>query len=83
MFVEVRDDGPGIPADRVDRVFERFYKADPSRGGGTGLGLSIAAAHARLLGGSIDVSSQLDRGTTFTLSIPRGDGSPPDPAPHN
>ena len=44
--------GPGVPPDRLERIFERFYKADPSRhGGSSGLGLAIAAEHAALLGG--------------------------------
>ena len=48
----VADRGPGVPPDRLERIFERFYKADPSRhGGSSGLGLAIAAEHAALLGG--------------------------------
>lgn len=70
--VEVRDDGPGISAADLPRVFDRFYKADPARPRGSGLGLAIAAEHARLLGGSIDVSSAEGTGAAFTLRIPRG-----------
>ncbi|HEV2755019.1 MAG TPA: HAMP domain-containing sensor histidine kinase [Actinomycetota bacterium] len=68
--VEVSDSGRGIPAADLPHVFERFYKADPSRPGGSGLGLAIAAEHARLLGGSISVSSTEGRGATFTLRVP-------------
>ena len=51
----VADRGPGVPPDRLDRIFERFYKADPSRhGGSSGLGLAIAAEHAALLGGDAE-----------------------------
>lgn len=69
-IVVVGDAGPGIPAADLPHVFERFYKADPSRPRGSGLGLAIAAEHARLLGGSIDVSSVEGEGSTFTLRLP-------------
>ena len=45
--------GPGVPPDRLDRIFDRFFMADPSRRGGSGLGLAIAAEHAALLGGRL------------------------------
>ncbi len=52
--IAVTDHGPGVPPDRLSRIFERFYKADPSRhGGSSGLGLAIAAEHAALLGGEL------------------------------
>lgn len=69
-IVMVRDAGRGIPAADLPHVFERFYKADPSRPRGSGLGLAIAAEHARLLDGSIDVSSVEGEGSTFTLRLP-------------
>jgi signal transduction histidine kinase len=70
-FVEVSDHGRGIPPEHLPHLFERFYKADPSRSGaGSGLGLAIAAENARLLGGSIDVWSELGAGSRFTLLIP-------------
>jgi two-component system sensor histidine kinase MtrB len=70
-FVEVTDQGPGIPPDRLPHVFERFYKADTSRAGpGSGLGLAIALENARLLGGDLDVWSEVGRGTRFTLRLP-------------
>jgi two-component system, OmpR family, sensor histidine kinase MtrB len=69
-FVEVADKGPGIPPEHLPHLFERFYKADPSRsGGGTGLGLAIAQENARLLGGRIEVWSELGKGSRFTLRL--------------
>ncbi|HSJ50545.1 MAG TPA: HAMP domain-containing sensor histidine kinase [Actinomycetota bacterium] len=70
-IVEVADDGPGIPPERLPHVFERFYKGDPSRSGsGSGLGLSIARDQARLLGGNVEVWSEPGAGTRFTLRVP-------------
>ena len=69
MTIEVSDEGPGIAQGDLPRVFDRFYKADPSRSGGTGLGLSIALENARILGGSISVEN-LDIGTRFTVNLP-------------
>jgi signal transduction histidine kinase len=70
-FVEVIDGGPGIPPDRLPHVFDRFYKADSSRSGpGSGLGLAIALENARLLGGDLEVWSEVGRGTRFTLRLP-------------
>jgi signal transduction histidine kinase len=70
-LLEVADDGPGITADHLPHVFERFYKADPSRTGtGTGLGLAIAQENARLLGGSIEVDSEPGAGARFTVRLP-------------
>jgi len=69
--VEVEDDGPGIPADQLPHVFERFWKGDPSRSGpGSGLGLAIARENARLLGGDVTVSSRPGRGARFTFRLP-------------
>jgi two-component system sensor histidine kinase MtrB len=70
-FVEVADRGHGIDPAELPHLFERFYKADPSRTGpGSGLGLAIALENARLLGGDIDVWSELGSGTRFTLRLP-------------
>jgi two-component system phosphate regulon sensor histidine kinase PhoR len=70
-LVTVRDTGIGIPADSIDRVFERFYRVDKSRSratGGTGLGLSIVKHAVELLGWSVSVASR-DEGSVFTLEI--------------
>jgi two-component system sensor histidine kinase SenX3 len=72
--ISVVDQGIGIPADEVDRVFERFYRVDPARHrstGGTGLGLSIVKHVAATHGGDVRVWSVEGQGSTFTLSLPR------------
>ena len=71
-WVEVRvaDRGPGVPADRLARIFDRFYMADPSRRGGSGLGLAIAAEHAELLGGRLEAGPHEGGGLVVTLALP-------------
>jgi two-component system sensor histidine kinase SenX3 len=72
--ISVVDQGIGIPADEVDRVFERFFRVDPARHrstGGTGLGLSIVKHVAATHGGDVRVWSVEGQGSTFTLSLPR------------
>ncbi len=74
VVVEVRDHGPGIPPDVADRVFERFYRADPSRargnGGGTGLGLAIVAAIVSRHGGTVRHRPTPGGGATFRVELP-------------
>jgi len=71
VTLEVADDGPGIPAEALPHVFDRFFKADRSRAApGSGLGLAIAQENARLLGGEITVTSQLGHGAVFLLRLP-------------
>jgi two-component system OmpR family sensor kinase len=72
-LLEVADEGPGLPPHEVERIFERFYRADPSRtrtSGGSGLGLSIVAAIAEAHGGRAIVDSAPGRGTTFRVELP-------------
>ncbi|GAA3757536.1 sensor histidine kinase [Micromonospora maritima] len=76
--VAVADQGIGIAPNEVDRIFERFYRADQARSratGGTGLGLAIVKHIASNHGGRVDVSSTLGGGSTFTLRLP---ARPPD-----
>jgi two-component system, OmpR family, sensor kinase len=71
--VEVVDHGPGLTAEQAERVFERFYRADPARSraaGGTGLGLSIVAALVAVHGGTVGVDSVPGRGTRFRVLLP-------------
>ncbi|MFR9777513.1 ATP-binding protein [Micromonospora sp. MS34] len=75
LVVEVTDQGPGIPAEHLPHLFDRFYKADPARtGAGSGLGLAIALENARLLGGRLEVRSEVGRGTCFRLELPADGG---------
>lgn len=71
--VEIIDQGPGIPEADLDRVFERFYRADRGRSravGGSGLGLAIVTAIVEAHGGSVGVTSGPRRGTTFWVTFP-------------
>ncbi len=72
MHLRVRDTGTGIAPDHLERIFDRFWRADNARraDGGSGLGLAIARALARRHGGDVTVTSELGRGSTFVLSIP-------------
>lgn len=72
MRLEVSDEGPGIPPEAIDRVFERFYRGDSSRGsgGGTGLGLAIAREIVEAHGSTIDVRSEPGQGATFGFDLP-------------
>jgi len=96
IVIAVEDRGPGVAADRLERIFDRFYKADPSRhGGSSGLGLAIAAEHAALLGGELRAMNRDGGGFRLELRLPvtgslRGgdlgaiaadDGSTPNPTP--
>jgi two-component system OmpR family sensor kinase len=71
--IKVADEGPGIAPEDQERIFERFWRADPARArktGGSGLGLSIVASLTEAHGGSVSVESAPGSGTTFTVRIP-------------
>ena len=73
----VSDQGPGIAAEHLPRLFERFYRVDQARSrhlGGTGLGLAIVKHIAQVHGGSVEVESTVGKGTTFRLILPGGRG---------
>jgi two-component system OmpR family sensor kinase len=72
-LLEVADDGPGLTDDQAARVFERFYRADPSRSrrhGGAGLGLSIVAAIVKAHGGDVRAQATPGQGAAFTVRLP-------------
>ena len=76
--IDVQDTGIGIPADKVDSVFEPFVQAEASttrRFGGTGLGLTISRGFARAMGGDIAVTSEYGKGTIFSVWFDAGDVS--------
>jgi two-component system, OmpR family, phosphate regulon sensor histidine kinase PhoR len=75
--VFVQDDGPGIPAEALERVFERFYRVDKARSreqGGTGLGLAIVKHLVQSHGGRVWATSEVGRGTTFYFVLPQDAG---------
>ena len=77
-FVELRvtDTGPGIPSQKLDAIFEPFVQLDNGLTrvtAGTGLGLAISRELARAMGGELAVTSMMGQGSTFTLTLPRGD----------
>ncbi|MFM7884215.1 MAG: sensor histidine kinase [Microcystis panniformis] len=76
LLVRVKDNGIGIPEAALSHIFDRFYRLDPARqnsatSGGTGLGLAIALAITLSHHGQISVESQIDRGTVFTVTLPK------------
>ena len=84
--LEVEDDGTGIPAAELPRIFERFYRVDKGRGraeGGSGLGLAIVKHVVQAQGGTVEVKSAVDRGSLFRVLLPlvAGPSSASLPAP--
>jgi two-component system OmpR family sensor kinase len=85
VVLRVADQGPGMAPEDAARVFERFYRADPSRArtaGGTGLGLAIVSALVHAHGGTVYLDTAPGRGATFTVRLPRsgpGPAAPPVP----
>ncbi len=79
--ISVTDDGPGIPADQLERIFERFTRGDAGltqRVGGTGLGLAISKSLVELHGGSIGAESTPGEGSTFRVRLPVAAGASAD-----
>jgi len=78
VLLEVTDDGPGIDAEHLPRLFERFYRVDAGRSrerGGTGLGLAIVKHLVESMGGAVEVDSEVGRGTTFRVEWPAWDAT--------
>jgi len=74
--IHVEDTGIGIPEQDLSRIFERFYRVDKARSrdlGGTGLGLAIVKHLTQSMGGEISVTSEVGKGSVFSLSLPRGE----------
>ncbi len=72
VVLHIADDGVGIPSDALPHIFDRFYRADPSRSreqGGFGLGLAIVRRRVEAMGGNVEVDSKTDQGTCFTIRL--------------
>jgi signal transduction histidine kinase len=72
-WLDISDEGPGIPVEHRSHIFDRFYRIDPARSrelGGVGLGLSITRCVVEAHGGEISLSSQEGQGATFRASLP-------------
>ncbi|MEM6879602.1 MAG: ATP-binding protein, partial [Bacteroidota bacterium] len=73
LQIKVKDSGPGIPPEKIDQIFDRYYQLEQDRRqawGSSGIGLSITKQMTELLGGQVAVNSQLGQGTTFIISLP-------------
>ena len=73
VLLQVRDTGIGIPADKLSRIFERFYQVDGSarrRYGSVGLGLALVRELAEFHGGQVEVESEVNKGSTFRVRLP-------------
>jgi signal transduction histidine kinase len=79
VVLQVRNDGPGIPDEHSERIFDRFYRVEGPQASGSGLGLAIARELAERMGGTVELSS-VDGWTTFTLTLPAV-AAAPEPVP--
>jgi signal transduction histidine kinase len=74
--LSVEDDGPGIPAAHLERVFQRFYRVEGAHASGSGLGLAIARELAERMGGAVTIESSSGR-TVCRLELPGAPGAGP------
>ena len=74
VIVEISDTGCGIPAEQLGRIFDPFFTTKID-GKGTGLGLSVSHGIIEAMGGTLSVRSEVEKGTTFTLSLPQYNGA--------
>lgn len=70
LFITIEDQGPGFPEDKLEKVFEKFYRLPGSKTGGSGLGLSIAKGFVNAHGGEITLANNMGRGSVFTIALP-------------
>jgi two-component system sensor histidine kinase KdpD len=77
LLIRVSDDGPGIPHDKLEQIFEKFYRVPGTPTGGTGLGLSISRGLVEAHGGTLTAENRSTGGAVFTLRLPRGAAPPP------
>jgi two-component system sensor histidine kinase KdpD len=70
LVIDIADDGPGLPSGTEERIFEKFYRANPRKSKGTGLGLAICRAIMEIHGGTIRASNRPSRGAVFRITIP-------------
>lgn len=70
LIISVEDTGRGIAEEDIDNIFDRFYQVDKVHPNGSGIGLSLAKAFVELHGGTIEVSSEIGRGSSFTVKLP-------------
>lgn len=77
--ISIADAGPGIAPDEQERIFDRFYRGQPGEGPrGTGVGLAVVRRYADLMGGVVEVESEVGRGSTFSLVLPTTTAEPTD-----
>ncbi len=80
--IDIKDEGPGIPEDRLTQIFEKFHRVDAGdrQRAGTGLGLAICRGFVEAMGGTIAAANRADRpGAIFTIDLPiSADGAAPD-----
>jgi two-component system sensor histidine kinase KdpD len=70
LVFAIEDQGPGLPQESINRIFDKFYRIPGTRAGGTGLGLSIVKGFVELHGGSVQAANRTDKGTRFLIRLP-------------